>query len=152
MTITRNCFRFTVTILQKIVLQIQQISLSVQSLASISLHNMSNSTVCNEFLDIQIDTDGITVPDIRKWVTSGAYGFIFHGWVRLNDTIGPDYQNMRSSENKCFRRIVLRYWRHCRLVDANNQNASSNVSVCYRIKGLDSKCLLTMVENWSLEF
>lgn len=80
-----------------------------QSLASISLHNMSNSTVCNEFLDIQIDTDGITVPDIRKWITSGAYGFIFHGWIRLNDSIIPNVNNTRSSDNKCFRRIVLRY-------------------------------------------
>lgn len=80
-----------------------------QSLASISLHNMSNTGVCNEFLDIQIDTDGITVPDIRKWITSGAYGFIFHGWVKLYDTIAPNVNNIRSTENKCFRRIVLRY-------------------------------------------
>lgn len=71
---------------------------------------MPNATVCNEFLDIQIDTDGITVPEIRKWITSGAYGFIFHGWIRLNDTIGHDINNTRSSENKCFRRIILRYW------------------------------------------
>lgn len=34
-----------------------------------------------EFLDIQTDTNGITVPEIRKWDTS--HGFVFHIWLRL---------------------------------------------------------------------
>ncbi|XP_069696226.1 neurobeachin-like protein 1 isoform X2 [Periplaneta americana] len=39
---------------------------------------------CNSYFDIQKDSDGISVPGIKKWPGAG-YGFSFHCWVRLDN-------------------------------------------------------------------
>lgn len=76
----------------------------LQTLASISLTGgnggMAAPAVCNEFLDIQSIGDGVTVPDIRRWISSGSYGFIFHSWIRL------DRMNTLQGTDK-FRRIIM---------------------------------------------
>lgn len=77
----------------------------LHSVASIALYSLANSTVCSEFLDIQVAANGITVPDIRKWITSGSYGFVFHGWIRLDNSTT---QASGSDETKNSRRIILR--------------------------------------------
>lgn len=79
--------------------------LHFQSLATISLHNISNNTVCNEFLDIQNRDDGISVPEIHKWVTSGSYGFIFHAWIRLDDV--QDWDPDPITESTRYRRVIF---------------------------------------------
>ncbi|KAE8751100.1 hypothetical protein FOCC_FOCC002185 [Frankliniella occidentalis] len=38
---------------------------------------------CHYFFNIQNDTDGLSVPGIRKWPGAG-YGFSFHCWVKLD--------------------------------------------------------------------
>lgn len=38
---------------------------------------------CHYFFDVQNDTDGLSVPGIRKWPGAG-YGFSFHCWVKLD--------------------------------------------------------------------
>lgn len=78
----------------------------LQTLATISLHNVSNNTVCNEFLDVQNRDDGITVPEIHKWVTSGSYGFIFHAWIRLDDV--KDWEPDPITESTRYRRVIFR--------------------------------------------
>lgn len=58
----------------------------LQALATISLYSITNSsTICNEFWDIQNREDGISVPEIHKWLVSSTYGFVFHAWIRLDD-------------------------------------------------------------------
>ncbi|XP_058062662.1 neurobeachin-like protein 1 isoform X2 [Anopheles bellator] len=37
----------------------------------------------DNFLDIQTNTSGITIPEIRKWDTT--HGFVFHAWLRLDE-------------------------------------------------------------------
>ncbi|GLG93298.1 Neurobeachin [Gryllus bimaculatus] len=54
------------------------------------LHTISSVARKDDFMyshsyfDIQKDTDGITVPGIRKWAGGGA-GFSFHCWLRLDE-------------------------------------------------------------------
>ncbi|XP_063234189.1 neurobeachin-like protein 1 isoform X2 [Bacillus rossius redtenbacheri] len=43
---------------------------------------------CSCYFDIQKNTDGISVPGIRKWPGAG-YGFSFHCWVRLDSLATP---------------------------------------------------------------
>lgn len=56
----------------------------LQAIANISHHSLTVGPTCVEYLDIQTETDGITVPEIRKWLTSSSHGFIFHVWLRLD--------------------------------------------------------------------
>lgn len=75
-----------------------------QALATVSLHNIpNNQNICSEFFDIQSRDDGITVSDIKKWTTSGTYGFIFHAWIRLDEATERECDSTR------YRRIVFRY-------------------------------------------
>lgn len=83
----------------------------LKAIASISLYSVSNNSICNEFLDIQSNTDGITVPEIKKWTTSGSYGFIFHAWLRF-DEIPKDPVNAEADDNKNVRRIILSLLSH----------------------------------------
>lgn len=78
----------------------------LQSIASISLYSLTASTVCTEFLDIQSTDDGITVPEIRRWTTSGSYGFIFHAWLRLDD-LATTVRGADMEENRHYRRVIL---------------------------------------------
>ncbi|XP_034109719.1 neurobeachin-like protein 1 isoform X1 [Drosophila albomicans] len=54
-----------------------------QTLVVIALQSLRGSNCCSEYFAIEQPTDGISVPDIRNWV-SGSYGFIFHILVRFN--------------------------------------------------------------------
>lgn len=85
----------------------------LQTLASIALHSLTSSSgngalQCSDFLDIQAVDDGITVPDIRRWIGSGSYGFIFHAWIRL-DRIGAssDLVGVGGSNGDKYRRVIL---------------------------------------------
>lgn len=78
----------------------------LQSLATISLHNIpSNQNICGEFLDIQLREEGITVPDIHKWTTSGAIGFVFHAWIRLDEV--KEWEQDPHIDSTRYRRIVF---------------------------------------------
>ncbi|XP_044250350.1 neurobeachin-like protein 1 isoform X3 [Drosophila takahashii] len=55
-----------------------------QTLVVIALQSLRGSNSCAEYFSIDQPTDGILVPDIRKWTISGSYGFIFHILVRFN--------------------------------------------------------------------
>ncbi|XP_031626139.1 neurobeachin-like protein 1 isoform X2 [Contarinia nasturtii] len=78
----------------------------LQSLASISLQNIpSNQNICSEFLDIQSRDDGITVPDICKWTTSSAFGFIFHAWIRLDEV--TDWEIDPYIDSTRYRRVIF---------------------------------------------
>lgn len=78
-----------------------------QSLASVSLQNIpSNQNICSEFLDIQSRDDGITVPDIHKWTTSGAFGFIFHAWIRLDEV--TEWETDPYIDSTRYRRVIFR--------------------------------------------
>lgn len=57
----------------------------LQTFTVVSLQNLSGGgTVCGQYFDVQKSYDGIIVPDIRNWLMSGSYGFIFHVFLRLN--------------------------------------------------------------------
>lgn len=79
----------------------------LQTLAGISHHNLSVGPSCVEYLDIQEESDGITVPDIRKWISSGAYGFVLHLWVRL-DKIDSSSEDDDANEIHNFRRQLFK--------------------------------------------
>ncbi|XP_021704634.1 neurobeachin-like protein 1 isoform X1 [Aedes aegypti] len=66
----------------------------------VSQYRLSLGVTPVEYLDIQGNTNGITIPEIRKWDT--AHGFVFHAWVRLDkdvehysDEEGINLQNYR---------------------------------------------------------
>uniref|UniRef100_A0A336KCC2 CSON006833 protein n=1 Tax=Culicoides sonorensis TaxID=179676 RepID=A0A336KCC2_CULSO len=54
----------------------------LETILKISQSRLTLGVRPNEFLDIQTDVNGITVPDIRKWDSS--HGFVFHIWLRLD--------------------------------------------------------------------
>lgn len=57
----------------------------LQTFTVVSLQNLNGGGgVCGQYFDIQKPYDGIIVPDIRNWIMSGSYGFIFHVFLRLN--------------------------------------------------------------------
>lgn len=57
----------------------------LQTFSVVSLQNLNGGgTVCEQYFDVQKSYDGIIVPDIKNWVMSGSYGFIFHIFLRLN--------------------------------------------------------------------
>lgn len=49
------------------------------------------------------------MPDIKKWITSGSYGFIFHAWIRLEEenTEKNKIDHDDSEDSKHFRRIIF---------------------------------------------
>jgi len=55
----------------------------LQTLVMIALQSLRGSNCCSEYFAIEQPSDGITVPEIRNWI-SGSYGFIFHILVRFN--------------------------------------------------------------------
>lgn len=78
----------------------------LQSLATISLHNIpSSQNICSEFLDIQQREDGITVPEIQKWTASGAFGFIFHAWIRLDEV--TEWEQDPYVDSTRYRRVLF---------------------------------------------
>lgn len=78
----------------------------LQSLATISVHNIpSNQNICSEFMDIQKREDGITVPEIHKWATSGGFGFIFHAWIRLDEV--TEWEQDPFVDSTRYRRVVF---------------------------------------------
>ncbi|KAL5292423.1 NBEAL1 family protein [Megaselia abdita] len=63
----------------------------LQTFTVVSLQNLNGGgTVCGQYFDVQKSYDGIIVPDIRNWIMSGSYGFIFHVFLRLNP-LGEDW-------------------------------------------------------------
>lgn len=79
-----------------------------QALATISLHNIpGNQNICSEFLDIQTRDEGITVPEIHKWTTSGAFGFIFHAWIRLDEV--TEWESDPYIDSTRYRRVIFRW-------------------------------------------
>lgn len=79
-----------------------------QSLATISVHNIpSNQNICSELLDIQRREDGITVPDIYKWTTSGGFGFIFHVWIQLDEV--NEWEQDPFVDSTRYRRVVFSF-------------------------------------------
>ena len=113
MTIESNYFRFVAISIQFFNL-INELNFSndsifnqFQSLASVSLQNIpSHQNICSEFLDIQSRDDGITVPEIHKWTTSGAFGFIFHAWIRLDEV--SEWESDPYIDSTRYRRVVFR--------------------------------------------
>lgn len=78
----------------------------LQALASSSLYSITNTpTVCNEFFDIQNRDDGITVPEINKWIVSGSYGFVFHAYIRLDEV--NEWEPDPYIDSTRYRRIIL---------------------------------------------
>lgn len=67
----------------------------------------SNQNICTEFVDIQYRDDGFTVFDINKWTTSGAYGFIFHAWIRLDEV--TEWEHDPYLDSTRYRRVLFRY-------------------------------------------
>lgn len=67
----------------------------IETILRISQNRLTLGTGPNEFLDIQSDVNGITVPDIKKWDPS--HGFVFHIWLRLDpyETKDPDFNYRR---------------------------------------------------------
>ncbi|XP_055643375.1 neurobeachin-like protein 1 isoform X2 [Toxorhynchites rutilus septentrionalis] len=51
----------------------------------VSQYRLSLGVTPKEYFDIQNNTNGITIPDIRKWDTT--HGFVFHVWVRLDKDV-----------------------------------------------------------------
>lgn len=78
----------------------------LQTLATSSLYSITNTpTACNEFFDIQSRDDGITVPDISKWLVSGSYGFVFHAYVRLDEV--SEWEPDPYIDSSRYRRVML---------------------------------------------
>ncbi|XP_055608825.1 neurobeachin-like protein 1 isoform X2 [Uranotaenia lowii] len=59
----------------------------IDAILRVSQYRLSLGTIPNEYLDIQNNTNGITIPEIRKWDT--AHGFVFHSWIRLDKEFEP---------------------------------------------------------------
>ncbi|XP_058454329.1 neurobeachin-like protein 1 isoform X1 [Malaya genurostris] len=57
----------------------------VEVILRVSQYRLTLGTSPREYLDIQSNTNGITIPEIRKWDT--AHGFVFHAWIRLDKDI-----------------------------------------------------------------
>ncbi|XP_063708929.1 neurobeachin-like protein 1 [Culicoides brevitarsis] len=54
----------------------------LESILRISQNTLKFGIAPREYLEIQNDENGITVPDIKKWDSS--HGFVFHIWLRLD--------------------------------------------------------------------
>lgn len=63
----------------------------LETLLKISQSRLTLGVRPAEFLDIQTDMNGITVPEIRKWDSS--HGFVFHIWLRLDPFEGKEAEN-----------------------------------------------------------
>uniref|UniRef100_A0AAG5CUG9 DUF4704 domain-containing protein n=1 Tax=Anopheles atroparvus TaxID=41427 RepID=A0AAG5CUG9_ANOAO len=55
----------------------------LETMLRVSHHRTTLGTMPDNFLDIQSNTSGITIPEIRKWDTT--HGFVFHTWLRLEE-------------------------------------------------------------------
>ncbi|KFB43539.1 AGAP003395-PA-like protein [Anopheles sinensis] len=55
----------------------------LETILRVSHHRATMGTMPDSFLDIQSNTSGITIPEIRKWDTT--HGFVFHTWLRLEE-------------------------------------------------------------------
>lgn len=76
-------------------------------LATVSLNSITNNSICNEFLDIQTQEDGITVPEIHKWIPStSSYGFLFHAWICLDDV--KEWKSDPYIDSTRYRRVLFR--------------------------------------------
>ncbi|KAL7731998.1 hypothetical protein ACLKA6_015762 [Drosophila palustris] len=65
-----------------------------QTLVMIALQSLRGSNCCSEYFAIEQPSDGITVPEIRNWI-SGSYGFIFHILVRFNLPVDAESSTRR---------------------------------------------------------
>lgn len=66
----------------------------IEVMLKVSQHRLSLGVTPKEYLDIQNNTNGITIPEIRKWDT--AHGFVFHSWIRLD----KDFEHFESAEEE----------------------------------------------------
>ena len=66
--------------------------LLLETILRITQHRSSAGSMPDNFLDIQTNTSGITIPEIRKWETT--HGFVFHAWLRLEEerSIAQNYR------------------------------------------------------------
>ncbi|XP_049530577.1 neurobeachin-like protein 1 isoform X2 [Anopheles darlingi] len=65
----------------------------LETILRISHYRSTLGIAPDNFLDIQTNTSGITIPEIRKWDT--AHGFVFHAWLRLEEECTMGGQNYR---------------------------------------------------------
>ncbi|TMW42844.1 hypothetical protein DOY81_012078, partial [Sarcophaga bullata] len=59
----------------------------LQTLVSVSLQSLTSTNLCSQYFNFCEPGDGIVVTDIKNWSMSGAYGFIFHILLRLDNKI-----------------------------------------------------------------
>lgn len=59
--------------------------LPFQTLVSVSLQSLTSTNLCSQYFNFCESGDGIVVTDIKNWSMSGAYGFIFHILLRLDN-------------------------------------------------------------------
>ena len=68
----------------------------IETINRVSQYRLSLGVNPLEFLDIHSNTNGITIPEIRKW--DNSHGFVFHVWIRLdkfNESESEDEENSR---------------------------------------------------------
>uniref|UniRef100_A0A182W0M1 DUF4704 domain-containing protein n=1 Tax=Anopheles minimus TaxID=112268 RepID=A0A182W0M1_9DIPT len=72
--------------------QFEYRKLLLETLLRITHHRGTVGVIPDNFLDIQTNTSGITIPEIRKWETT--HGFVFHAWLRLEEehSIAQNYR------------------------------------------------------------
>uniref|UniRef100_A0A182PS34 DUF4704 domain-containing protein n=1 Tax=Anopheles epiroticus TaxID=199890 RepID=A0A182PS34_9DIPT len=72
--------------------QFEYRKLLLETILRITQHRSSVGVIPDNFLDIQTNTSGITIPEIRKWETT--HGFVFHAWLRLEEeqSIAQNYR------------------------------------------------------------
>ncbi|XP_040150983.1 neurobeachin-like protein 1 isoform X2 [Anopheles arabiensis] len=72
--------------------QFEYRKLLLETILRITQHRSSAGSMPDNFLDIQTNTSGITIPEIRKWETT--HGFVFHAWLRLEEerSIAQNYR------------------------------------------------------------
>uniref|UniRef100_A0A182K234 DUF4704 domain-containing protein n=1 Tax=Anopheles christyi TaxID=43041 RepID=A0A182K234_9DIPT len=72
--------------------QFEYRKLLLETILRITQHRSSVGMIPDNFLDIQTNTSGITIPEIRKWETT--HGFVFHAWLRLEEehSIAQNYR------------------------------------------------------------
>ncbi|KAM7358806.1 neurobeachin-like protein 1 isoform 2-T3 [Cochliomyia hominivorax] len=59
----------------------------LQTLVSVSLQSLTSTNLCSQYFNFCESGDGIVVTDIKNWSMSGAYGFIFHILLRLDNKL-----------------------------------------------------------------
>lgn len=56
-------------------------------MVSVSLQSLTSTNLCSQYFNFCEPGDGIVVTDIKNWSMSGAYGFIFHILLRLDNNL-----------------------------------------------------------------